>query len=111
MTEVTCGGTALPGGFWDDKGSVGLLEPGTEGMLPDEDRKEVGNGQPGELYIRGPQVSLGYWKNEKATKELLVGDGWLRTGDVAVRDENGFFWIVDRKKVSLACHNLLQPQA
>jgi long-subunit acyl-CoA synthetase (AMP-forming) len=68
-------------------------------MLLDDDGKEVGPGQPGELYVRGPNVCLGYWRNSHATIESLSPDGWLKTGDVAVvRD--GWFWIVDRKKVS-----------
>jgi 4-coumarate--CoA ligase len=66
--------------------------------LVDDDEKEVGPGQPGEIIIRGPNVCLGYWKNDAATKECLTKDGWLKTGDVAVyKDEK--FWIVDRKKV------------
>jgi long-subunit acyl-CoA synthetase (AMP-forming) len=56
-------------------------------------------GERGELYVRGPQVCLGYWKNEEATRETLDEEGWLKTGDVALFDEKGWFWIVDRKKV------------
>jgi len=63
----------------------------------DEDGEEVsGDGEPGELYLRGPQIMLGYWRNEDATKESKTG-GWLRTGDVAVT-KGGKWWIVDRKK-------------
>ncbi|OBT58433.1 hypothetical protein VE04_01314 [Pseudogymnoascus sp. 24MN13] len=58
----------------------------------------VGVGKPGEMYIRGPNVCLGYWKNNVATEESISSDKWLRTGDVAVRNEAGSFWIVDRKK-------------
>jgi 4-coumarate--CoA ligase len=70
-----------------------------ECMLLDDDGKEVGLGEPGEIYIRGPNVCLGYWKNEAATLECLDSDGWLKTGDVAVADKQERFWIVDRKKV------------
>lgn len=80
-------------------GSVGLLNPNTECMLVDDDGNEVAPGQPGEMYVRGPQVCLGYWKNEQATKETLSPDGWLKTGDVAIVKDD-WFWIVDRKKVS-----------
>lgn len=67
--------------------------------LVDDEENEVAAGQPGEIVIRGPNVCIGYWKNEVATKECLDKDGWLRTGDVAVcKDDN--FWIVDRKKVN-----------
>ncbi|KAI0034708.1 hypothetical protein K488DRAFT_77108 [Vararia minispora EC-137] len=55
-------------------------------------------GEPGEMWIRGPTVMKGYVRNPKATEETISKDGWLKTGDIAVRDEDGFFWIVDRKK-------------
>ncbi|KAF2748393.1 acetyl-CoA synthetase-like protein [Sporormia fimetaria CBS 119925] len=97
MTEVTCGAIHVPGGVSDDSGSVGQLDPNCECMLLDDDGKEVEPGQPGELYVRGPQVCLGYWRNEAATKDSISPDGWLKTGDVAVV-KNGWFWIVDRKK-------------
>lgn len=99
MTELTCGAIHIPGGVWDDTGSVGQLDPNTECMLKDDDGKEVALGEPGEMYIRGPQVCLRYWKNEAATKESISDDGWLKTGDVAICDQKGYFWIVDRKKV------------
>ncbi|KAF3357604.1 hypothetical protein VdG1_03392 [Verticillium dahliae VDG1] len=60
--------------------------------------REVGVGQPGEMVVRGPNVCLGYWRNEAATKECIDSEGWLKTGDIAVCDKKGFFWIVDRKK-------------
>jgi 4-coumarate--CoA ligase len=99
MTEVTCGAIHVPGGVNDDSGSVGQLDPNTECMLLDDNGKEVATGEPGEMYIRGPQVCLRYWKNDVATKESISEDKWLRTGDVAVCDNRGYFWIVDRKKV------------
>jgi acyl-CoA synthetase (AMP-forming)/AMP-acid ligase II len=70
-----------------------------ECLLLDDDGKEVAIGEPGEIFVRGPNVCLGYWKNEEATKESLSSDGWLKTGDVAVVDKEGRYWIVDRKKV------------
>lgn len=99
MTEVTCGAIHVPGGVNDDSGSVGQLDPNTECKLLDDDGKEVGAGEPGEMYVRGPQVCLRYWRNEEATRESIDGEGWLRTGDVAVVNKGGWFWIVDRKKV------------
>jgi 4-coumarate--CoA ligase len=72
-----------------------------ECLLLDDDGKEVGPGEPGEIFVRGKNVCMGYWKNEEATKESLSEDGWLKTGDVAVVDKEGWFWIVDRKKVPL----------
>jgi len=99
MTEVTCGALHVPGGVNDFTGSVGQLDPNSEGKLLDEEDKEVKLGEPGELYIRGPQVCLRYWKNDKATEESISHDKWLRTGDIAICDDRGYFWIVDRKKV------------
>jgi 4-coumarate--CoA ligase len=106
MTEVTCGACCVPGGVNDDTGSVGQLFPNTECKLLDDDCKEVEIGKPGEIYIRGPQVCLRYWRNEKATEESIDGEGWLRTGDVGVCDERGYFWIVDRKKVRFSNHSM-----
>lgn len=83
----------------DSSGSVGQLDPNCDCMLLDDDGNEVREGQPGELYVRGPNICLGYWRNPQATKESLSPDGWLRSGDVAIV-KNGWFWIVDRKKVS-----------
>ncbi|EGT5710173.1 long-chain-fatty-acid--CoA ligase FadD [Cronobacter dublinensis subsp. dublinensis] len=78
-------------------GSIGLPVPSTEVKLIDDDGNEVAPGEPGELCIKGPQVMLGYWQRPDATEEILQ-DGWLRSGDVAVMDEEGFLRIVDRKK-------------
>ena len=99
MTELTCGALHVPGGIRDDSGSVGHLHPNCECRLVDDDGRDVPVGSPGEMYIRGPNVCLRYWRNEAATRESLDEQGWLKTGDIAVRDDKGFFWIVDRKKV------------
>lgn len=108
MTEVTCAGLVAPSGIEDNSGSVGVLMPNCEIKLLDENGKEVGQGERGEIYIKGPNVSPGYWKNEKATKETMLEGGWLRSGDVAVNDERGWFYIVDRLKVKVL--PVLQPQ-
>ena len=99
MTEVTCSGIAIPGGMDDDSGSVGFLSANMEGKLLDDDEKEVGPEERGELYVRGPNICLGYWRDPRSTKESIDEEGWLKTGDVAVRNEMGMFWIVDRLKV------------
>ncbi|HEY9151781.1 MAG TPA: AMP-binding protein [Anaerolineales bacterium] len=80
-------------------GSIGVPLPSTEAAIVDlvSGKKEVKTGQIGELAIRGPQVMRGYWRNEKATKEVLTSDGWLLTGDVAQKDEDGYFRIISRK--------------
>lgn len=85
---------------FNSSGSVGNLDPNCEAKLLDDDGNEVPEGQPGDLYIRGPQVFLRYWRNPEATREALSPDGWLKTGDVAVA-KKGWFWIVDRKKVTI----------
>jgi long-chain acyl-CoA synthetase len=85
-------GTARPG-------TIGLPLPDTDAKVVDllDRSKTVGVGQEGELWIRGPQVMQGYWRHEDETAEVLE-DGWLRTGDVVVMDEDGFFRVVDRIK-------------
>ena len=80
-------------------GSIGLPLPDTDARLVDQDTGEhdVAPGQPGELVIRGPQVMQGYWRAPDETAATLR-DGWLYTGDIARMDEDGYFYIVDRKK-------------
>ncbi|KAK7179896.1 4-coumarate-CoA ligase 2 [Paraphaeosphaeria sporulosa] len=98
MTEVTCSSLHVPGGRDDRSGSVGYIDPNCSMKLIDEDGKEVGPGQRGEIHVKGPNVCMGYWRNERATTETFDDEGFLKTGDVAVRNEEGWFWIVDRKK-------------
>jgi long-chain acyl-CoA synthetase len=78
-------------------GSVGLPLPATEISIREGDG-EVPRGEPGELCVRGPQVMAGYWHNPEETARVLTPGGWLRTGDIAVQDADGFLHIVDRKK-------------
>ena len=77
--------------------SVGLPAPAVEIRLVAADGQDVGPGEPGEMWLRGPGVSPGYWNQPEATKKAFV-DGWFRTGDVARRDQDGFLEIVDRLK-------------
>jgi long-chain acyl-CoA synthetase len=79
------------------KGSIGLPLPSTDIKICDEEGEELAIGEAGELYVKGPQVMLGYLGREDATAEVLQ-DGWLATGDIARIDEDGFLYIVDRKK-------------
>lgn len=81
----------------DYNGSIGLPMPNTLISLRDEDR-EVSVGEAGEICVRGPQVMRGYWNDEAGTAHAMTHDGYLRTGDIAVMDEHGYFRIVDRKK-------------
>ena len=80
-------------------GTIGLPLPDTLAEIVDSETgtRVLDVGEVGELIIRGPQVMLGYWNNREATEQILR-DGWLFTGDLAQRDEDGFFKIVDRKK-------------
>lgn len=83
----------------NNPGSIGLPVPNTECRIVDIDTlQDVPHGETGELLVRGPQVMQGYLNNEEATNETFVEGGWLRTGDVARVDEDGFFYIVDRAK-------------
>jgi len=99
MTELTCTGMSIPGGMIEGTGSVGYLLPNSEVKLVDDEGREVCDGERGEIYIKGPNACLGYWKNPSATMDLFDEDGWLKTGDIAIRNGEGLFWIVDRKKV------------
>lgn len=78
-------------------GSIGLPLPDVEVMIGDENGREVPHGEVGEILVKGPNVMPGYYKDEQATAESFV-EGWLRTGDIAYKDEDGYIFIVDRKK-------------
>ena len=78
-------------------GTIGIPAPSTDVRLTGDNGEEVEIGQPGEMWVKGPQVMRGYHNRQDATEEVLK-DGWLATGDIATMDENGFFTIVDRKK-------------
>src|SRR3954471_3426401 len=78
-------------------GSIGVPVGGTEMKVVDDDDNEVPQGEPGEIVMRGPFVMKGYWNRDDATAQVMRG-GWFHTGDVARVDEDGYFFIVDRKK-------------
>ncbi|MGD8268516.1 MAG: long-chain fatty acid--CoA ligase [Desulfobacterales bacterium] len=99
MTESSPVTHINPFGGQRKVGSIGIPIPDTEARIVDlgDPSKEMPVGETGELVVRGPQVMQGYWQREDATAETLV-DGWLHTGDIAMMDEDGYFFIVDRKK-------------
>ncbi|KAH8689269.1 putative amp-binding enzyme [Phaeosphaeriaceae sp. PMI808] len=98
MTETICVGIMVPGRSKDLSGSIGSLLPNTEAKLLEDEGQELHeDGEPGELYLRGPRILQKYSRNDEATNKCLSPDGWFRTGDVAVQRENKW-WIVDRKK-------------
>ncbi len=82
----------------DHVGAIGKAGYGWQTKIVDDQRNEVKPGEVGELAVKGPGVMLGYYKDEKATREVLSDDGWLFTGDMARADEEGFIYLVDRKK-------------
>ncbi len=79
-------------------GAIGIPGYGWQTKIVDEKRICVKKGDVGELAVKGPGVMECYYKNPEATKEVLDGEGWLYTGDMAMQDEDGFIWLVDRKK-------------
>jgi len=80
-------------------GSIGPLVSSTNGKVIDADTgKSLGPNEPGELCIKGPQVMMGYFNDTEKTQKCLSDDGWLRTGDLAYYDKDGFFYITDRIK-------------
>jgi long-chain acyl-CoA synthetase len=81
----------------DRIGTIGIPLPNTDVIICDEEGKELSPNTDGELCVKGPQVMKGYWNNDAETREVFFGD-YLRTGDIARMDEQGFFHIVDRKK-------------
>ena len=79
-------------------GTIGVPVPSTQIIIADDDGKEVPLGEAGEIYAKGPQIMREYWNRPEETKKVFTDDGWFKTGDVGVMDEDGFIKIVDRKK-------------
>jgi len=79
-------------------GAIGLPLPSTEVSIRDDDGKELGVGDVGEICIKGPQVMEGYWRRPAETENVMLPGGWLRSGDIGRVDENGYVFIEDRKK-------------
>lgn len=100
MTEVA-GPAITHSPYWSPRpGSIGLPMPGLEARIASLDHPSAAapQGTAGELMVRGAMVTKGYWRNEAASREVIDADGWLATGDIAVLDEAGYIFIVDRKK-------------
>lgn len=79
-------------------GSIGIPLPSTEIKIADDNEQEVPNGEPGEIYAKGPQVMSGYWQKEEESSNAFSKDGWFKTGDIGIMDDDGYIKIVDRKK-------------
>jgi long-chain acyl-CoA synthetase len=98
LSEASPGVTMNPLDLADYNGSIGLPMPSTEIAIRADDGRDLGVGEVGELCVRGPQVMKGYWNDPAETAKVMMADGFLRTGDLAIVDEAGFVRIVDRKK-------------
>jgi long-chain acyl-CoA synthetase len=99
MTETCSPGTAHPAEGPDKPGSIGLMLPGIEldVVALDDPKKILAPGEVGEIRVRGPNVTKGYWNRVQETAEAFVGDRFL-TGDIGYMDDDGYFYLVDRKK-------------
>lgn len=80
------------------QGTIGIPMPSTHCRVVDDAGEDCPPGVPGELWVQGPQVMKGYWQQPAATAEVLDGQGWLRTGDIARFEDDGYLRLVDRKK-------------
>ena len=98
LTETSPAACINPMNLAEYNGAIGLPVPSTECCVKDEDGNMLAVGEVGELCVRGPQVMKGYWNRPEDTAAAIDADGWLHTGDMAKMDEQGFFYIVDRKK-------------
>ncbi|KAF7321573.1 AMP binding protein [Mycena kentingensis (nom. inval.)] len=114
LTETSPTTHILPVEHADRKvGSIGILIPNLEARLvEDEDGLvDAKEGQPGELWIRGPTVMKGYLNNPTATANAITPDKWFKTGDIAIRDPEGFYTIVDRRKELIKYKGFQVPPA
>ncbi|RUL68774.1 long-chain-fatty-acid--CoA ligase [Dyella choica] len=98
LTETSPAACINPLDLKEYNGSIGLPISSTEVAIWSEDNQPLGLGEVGELMVHGPQVMKGYWQRPDETAKVLTADGWLHTGDIAKMDENGYVYIVDRKK-------------
>ena len=98
LTETSPASISNPLSLKHFTGSIGLPISSTEAQIFDDDGNEMVLGEIGEICIRGPQVMEGYWQNPEETANVMLPGGWFRTGDIGRMDENGFFYIEDRKK-------------
>lgn len=98
LTETSPAAIMNPMNLTEYNGSVGLPVPSTDVIILDDDEHEVPVGTSGEICIKGPQVTPGYWKRPDETAMVFTKNGYLKTGDIGKMDEEGFIYLVDRKK-------------
>ncbi|KZT39523.1 amp dependent CoA ligase [Sistotremastrum suecicum HHB10207 ss-3] len=113
LSEATVGAIYSPpdgilGGRIKDvpKDTTGILVPGMQARIVKEDERDASVHEPGELWLKGPAVTMGYWDDPEKTKETFLPDGWLRTGDRFRIDERGYFFFEDRLKDTLKVSGL-----
>ncbi len=98
LSETSAGITVNRIGAANPVGSIGLAMPDVEITLRDEQGQLVVLGEPGEICVRGPQVTSGYWQRPEETEQAFFADGWFRTGDIARADAAGYLFLLDRRK-------------
>lgn len=98
LTETSPAACINPMNSKEFNSTIGVPISNTIVSIKGEDENDLPYGEVGELCVKGPQVMEGYWQRDEATKETMTKDGFLKTGDIAIMDENGFVKIVDRKK-------------
>jgi len=98
LTETSPSATMNPLSLTDYSGTIGLPIPSTMVVIRDDEGKDLPLGEAGEICISGPQVMAGYWQRPDETAQVIMADGYLRTGDIGYMDEGGYVRIVDRKK-------------
>jgi long-chain acyl-CoA synthetase len=98
LTETSPAACINPFEIQEFNGSIGLPISSTEISIRDDDGRDLGTNQTGEICVRGPQVMRGYWNRPDETEKVMFPGGWLRTGDIGRMDDDGFTYIEDRKK-------------
>jgi len=98
LSETSPAATINPMDIKDYNGAIGLPVPSTDISIRDDDGREVPQGDAGEICIRGPQVMAGYWNQPEATAASMTSDGFFKSGDLGIMDDQGYVRLVDRKK-------------
>jgi long-chain acyl-CoA synthetase len=98
LTETSPVASVSPLNKDNQVGTIGIPVPNTHMKLINDDGTDSAEGESGEIVIKGPQVMKGYWNRVEETNQVMTTDGYFKTGDIGVMDDNGFFKIVDRKK-------------
>jgi long-chain acyl-CoA synthetase len=98
LTEASPAVCIDPANLKEFNGSIGIPVPSTDISIRDSDDNELDIEEVGELWVHGPQVMRGYWNQPEETAKVLTKDGWLKTGDIAKVDTDGFVYVLDRKK-------------